>query len=136
MLYHLNYDLSSRDDVSYVMAYLYKSSRKQIKRFNTNTSRRLYSAMSETLQLQNTSQEMFVSIKYSLNIRGNSKRQCFENRVYNGKKLETEYFDCSSLIEVRCGQLLDGSPESGKLRTVFEDIFQVQLLKKFGPTVS
>lgn len=54
MLNHLIYEISRMVDVLYMMKELYESTYKRYQDDEKHTSKRLYSAMSETVVLENT----------------------------------------------------------------------------------
>lgn len=88
-------------NVSYMIADLYESSRKQFKEIQKNTSRRLYSANREPIKLQDTKHKKSLSGDYPFKVRGHNRRHCFRKRIYNRKMVITEMFDESLLVESR-----------------------------------
>lgn len=122
-------------DVSHIMAELSQSSHERLKDKHKKASKRLSSAKEATLRFEDKKHRMSIARKYLLNIHGDSKRQCFEKRVYYRKRYKSNISRDPRSLKVGNGYLWERFPKSKKSCLVFEDIFQVLIFKKLSHAV-
>lgn len=111
-----------------MMTDLYESAHKRFKDDYEMTSKRLYSVMCETLNLQVTRQRTSASVVNLMIIQKGSELHCFGKRVYNRKREKPKTWSDFCELKVGSGQQWECSPKLDRVSTVSKDIFLFQAL--------